>query len=381
MREGGTELKRVAIIHPWFPQYRREFFEGLVETAHRNGVHVDIFYGTPPPEWGERGDSSSANYAIQLSTRFIRVGKKSFALKSLSEIKKRGPYDAIVLEQAIRNLETYRLLLPWQRFAAKVAFWGHGRTYTAEVSPSQERLKLYLTSYASWFFAYTDGGAKAVIDNGFDRSRITVVRNSVDTKKIRAAVLQVDESQKEAFRLKHQLTNKVAIFVGGLDAAKRIGFLLAAAEHAYGLDSEFRLVVVGSGSERGVVQQAAKEYPWLVYLGPLFDGEKAEALSVASLMLMPGRVGLVALDSFAAGVPIVTTDWPWHAPEFEYLTNGRDSVITADDIYEYAAQIVGVLNDRDRLSALREGAKAAMDQFSVEQMVSNFWNGLQQLLR
>src|SRR2546430_7127029 len=38
-----------------------------------------------------------------------------------------------------------------------------------------------------------------------------------------------------------------------------------------------------------------------------------------------GRVGLVILDAFAAGLPLVATDLTFHGPEFEYLRKDRKS--------------------------------------------------------
>ena len=44
----------------------------------------------------------------------------------------------------------------------KVAMWDHGRTYTWPQSRFEQSLKFALTRRACWFFAYTDGGARAV---------------------------------------------------------------------------------------------------------------------------------------------------------------------------------------------------------------------------
>jgi hypothetical protein len=44
---------------------------------------------------------------------------------------------------------------------------------------------------------------------------------------------------------------------------------------------------------------------------------------VSSAIWMPGRVGLVAVDALALGLPVLTTHFPFHAPELEYLVEGR----------------------------------------------------------
>jgi len=93
-------------------------------------------------------------------------------------------------------------------------------------------------------------------------------------------------------------------------------------------------------------------------------------------MLIPGRVGLVAVDSFEMGLPIVTTDWPLHAPEFEYLSNNRNSIISQDSLNDYVANVIDVLNDKERMHELRANCFEDARKYSIEQMVSNFHAGV-----
>lgn len=368
---------KVAIVHPWFPQYRKPFFDELISIAASEGIHVDVFHGSPPPEWAMRGDSVEEDYAVPLPTRFIGVGARSLVLKSPVPLWRSGPYDLIVLEQAVRNLESYLFLLRNQ--GANIAFWGHGRTYTTRVGKLQEKIKLWLTRRGTWFFAYTEGGAASVISAGYPANRVTVVQNSVDTKRLRQAIVKVNDATLDAFSRRHNLCGKTGLFIGGLDSSKRLDFLLSSGELASALDPQFRLLVAGSGSCTRLIEEAAKTRSWLSYLGPLFGDDKATAIAASEVLLMPGRVGLVAVDSFAAGRPIITTQWEWHAPEFEYLTRGHDAVITENDEKIYAQAIVRVLNDASELIRLQENALNSASKYTVARMASNFLQGLLEL--
>lgn len=367
-------MLRVAIIHPWFPQYRAPFFEELVARAADYDIAVDVYYGSPPPEWGERGDSVTASYATHLPTRFLRLGSKSLALKSLKPFEKQSPYDLVVLEQAVRNVETFALLLG--RHRNRLAFWGHGRTYTERVGMPQEALKRWLTRRGQWFFSYTAGGAEAVKSAGFHKERITIVQNSIDTKRLQDEIKSTSESEKASFKKRLNLKDKTAVFMGGLDEAKRLPFLLKAAEICHEKDPDFRLIVLGDGSQRHIIEKAARENNWLLYLGRAFGAAKAVALASSDLMMMPGRVGLVAVDSFASALPIVTTDWPYHAPEFEYLRNGHNCVVTIDDEAAFANEVLHLLDDKELLGALSSGTSYSAQQYSLEQMTHNFLAGL-----
>ncbi|MDQ0031444.1 glycosyltransferase family 4 protein [Arthrobacter bambusae] len=368
---------RVAIIHPWFPQYRKPFFDKLLELASEQGIRIDIFHGNPPPEWQERGDSVSEPYATRMNTKFFNIRGRSLVYKSPVSIWQKGPYDVVVLEQAVRNLETYQLLL--RRQGAHVAFWGHGKTYTKSTGRAQEWFKQFLTRRGEWFFSYTKGGEAAVRAAGFPANRITIVQNSVDSTELRNLISKITDVSKQTFADKHDLRGKTGIFIGGLDDSKRLEFLLEAAQQVHSSDPEFRLIIAGNGSRRDLVQSAADSNPWIAYLGSLFGEEKALALASAEVLLMPGRVGLVAVDSFASTTPIVTTDWPLHAPEFEYLQPGHNAVVTRDDMKEYSTSIVELLNDTEALDGLKRGTEESAEVYSVHNMASNFLQGLTSL--
>jgi len=366
---------KVAIVHPWFPQYRERFFELLVTQARIKGITIDVFHGSPPPEWGERGDSVLNPIAKPLNTRFFRLGDKHLVLKSLAEMNPLSAYDLVIVEHAVRNIETYRLI--FGKFRARVAFWGHGKTYTETAGGRQEALKRWLAAHGAWFFAYTDGGSKAVAAIGFDPDRITVVQNAIDTHALAAAIDDITPAELEKFKLTHALTVKTALFIGGLDDAKRLPFLIQAAVEARKLDDDFRLLVVGNGALAPLIESVAREHDWLVYLGALFGRDKALAMKSAMVLAMPGRVGLVAVDSFAARTPIVTTDWSLHAPEFEYLKNSVNSVITANEPNEYARELISLMNNTELLQSLERECESDARIFTVESMASNFLQGIE----
>ncbi|WP_104083294.1 glycosyltransferase family 4 protein [Cryobacterium sp. Y11] len=367
---------RVAIIHPWFPQYRVGFFEGLVARAAEVGIEIKIFHGDSPPEWKDRNDGASSQEFIRLPTRFFNLRGRTLNHKSLKPFRSQGRFDLVIVEQAVRNLETYELLL----WGARLAYWGHGKTYTIPVSAAQERLKQWLTRKGRWFFAYTIGGLDAVSAAGYPRERGTVVQNSIDTSVLKSEIAEIGVETLQGFTRRHDLRGKTALYIGGLDSSKRLDFLIDAVELAHEIDPDFRLLLAGSGTERHKVEARARELPFVTYLGSLFGPDKALAIKASEIMAMPGRVGLVAVDSFAGGTPIVTTNWAWHAPEFEYLEAGVNSVITGNDEGTYALALIETVNDTAALAALSIACEEASTKYTVEAMVRNFVQGIQKVL-
>lgn len=91
---------------------------------------------------------------------------------------------------------------------------------------------------------------------------------------------------------------------------------------------------------------------------------------IAQVCVMPGRVGLVAVDAMTLGLPIITTDWPFHAPERDYLTS-EFSVVTKQTAGSFAAGVVSVLNDSERRSEMASAARTHSARLSIECTAEN----------
>jgi glycosyltransferase involved in cell wall biosynthesis len=91
---------------------------------------------------------------------------------------------------------------------------------------------------------------------------------------------------------------------------------------------------------------------------------------------MPGLVGLAILDSFAMQTPAVTTDFPYHSPEIEYLENEVNGIITHNTLHSYAQAVISLLQDEEKRKRLAEACKTAASTYTLDQMVSNYAEGI-----
>jgi glycosyltransferase involved in cell wall biosynthesis len=366
---------RLAIVHPWLPQYRVPFFAQLGVALADIGVTCRIYYGQTPPEWTQRRDAGGLDGAYELPTRFIGLHGKNLISKDLSPVLSERPTH-ILVEQAIRNTESYRLLFQRRANGPRIGMWGHGGRYTEASSTLSRLLLSRLTRRADWFFAYTQGGATAVARMGFPASRTSVVNNAIDTRALRNELDLVTIGDLAAYRAAHSLSDGTALYIGGLDRAKRVDFLLRSIALVLRNRPSTSFLIVGDGAEADRVRAFATEWPQVTFLGRQFSHEKALALEASDVLLVPGRVGLVAVDSLTSGRPIITTDWPHHAPEFEYLEPGRTCLVTQDDEQAYANAILATLTDRQMLQRMQATCLGQADMFSIEKMVSNFVDGV-----
>ena len=166
------------------------------------------------------------------------------------------------------------------------------------------------------------------------------------------------------------------VFVGGLYPAKRLRFLLEAAEMVAASRPDFRLHIIGDGPDRDLITM--KQPPYVVYHGVLIGEEREQHLRQAELTLMPGLVGLVVLDAFAGRAPLVTVASQRHSPEIEYLVPGHNGVVLDEgaSARTYADAVLSLLADDLQLTRLREGCVSAAATYRLEDMVDRFAAGV-----
>ncbi|MBC9726989.1 glycosyltransferase family 4 protein [Streptomyces sp. TRM68367] len=369
---------RVLVVPPYLPEYRVRFFERLTARIQDRGVEVTVAHGSPTGSLAQRHDTGALPGALALPQRVFRVGGRTLLWRDLGALARRC--DAVVLEQALRNLEAFPLMVRSRLHGGPaICLWGHGGTYTHRQSAAERAVKDAFTRRADWFFAYTEGGSRYATRAGVPAERVTVVRNSTDTAALQTALAQITPQQLRDFRARHGLTTgRSAFFIGGLDAPKRIPFLLAAAELTARRLPGFRLLVAGDGAHRRLVEDAAaRPSSSVVFLGPVQDaGRKALLGAACDVLLMPGAVGLVAVDALALSTPVITTPDAAHGPEFEYLEDGRNACVVTGDESKFADTTAALLIERTRLEALRRGCQEDAVHYSGEAMSARFAEGL-----
>jgi glycosyltransferase involved in cell wall biosynthesis len=292
--------------------------------------------------------------------------------KSLGSISALASYDLVIAEHAISNLETFQLIAR----RVPLAFWGHGRTYTQEPNFVTEAIKKWLARNARWFFSYTKLGATAVAAAGLPTDKITVLNNTIDTNSLKLQLENISDEDLKNFRsVQLNDASKVALFLGALDKSKKIEFLFESLDIVAKNDPNFRFVIVGDGPLRGVVSRLVSSRPWAFQFGSQFGEKKALMLKAADALVIPGRAGLVVVDSFAAERPIVTTNDAFHPPEFEYLKTDVNAIVVGEDVNDYARAVEASF-DSEVSNTLKAGCRESSTEYSLDKMVSNFVQGV-----
>jgi L-malate glycosyltransferase len=375
-------MPKIAIIQKYIPQYRREFFNRLREALSQKNIELLLIYGQPDKYDSLRNDAIDLDWAIKVPNKIIRIGNIDLNWQPvMSHLKK---VDLVIVEQASKLLNNYPLLLLNRIGIKKTAFWGHGKNFQEEsANPLGEWIKQQVSKHVHWWFAYTESSANVVREIGFPSERITIVQNAVDSLSLHEGILGL--SQKEIMNKAKELNlhgQQVGIFVGGLYPEKQLPFLLESLHLIKKQIPEFEMLFLGDGVEASLIQQAAEKYDWIHFVGSKFDLEKFPYFALSKVLLIPYTVGLVILDSFALETPLITINSPLHGPEFSYLENGIngikvDSPCTPET---YANKVVEVMQNQRTYDFLIENCKQAYKIYTLENMVSNFVNGIEKAL-
>lgn len=368
-------MKTVAIVQRRMTHYRVPFFERLRAELAARDIRLRVLHGGGTAQELLKDDAGYLDWAEPLPTRYFVNGRlcwQPFARATREA-------DLVVVTQENKLLNNLPPLFGIRR-PPRLAFWGHGRNMQAMNRHSlAERFKRATTLRVDWWFAYTEISRSQLLDDGFDDRRITVVNNSIDTTELREHLTEARSLPRAELLREHGLdadAGPVLAYIGSLYPEKRITWVLDAAKRLRSRWPGLQLLVAGAGPEAQLVQQAGSNTDHIRYLGVVGTRAKARMLALADLLMSPGAVGLGVLDSFVAGVPMVTTDFGRHGPEIAYLRPGRNGSVSKDDPTAFFNACEELLADSVQRSRLAHDAASAAAAFSVEAMARKFSQGI-----
>jgi len=368
-------MSKVVIIQKALPVYRIDFFEGLKSELNKINIELVLVYGQRDRITAAKKDESNIDWAIKIKNHYFHLFGKSLIWQPALKYTKNA--DLIIVEQANKLIINYLLIIFKSFRNHKLAFWGHGRNHQDAKDSFQNKLKNFFLTLPDWWFAYTSGVKEYLIRNKIAENRITIVQNAINTAVIQKEYQEISEKEVEQARSEFDLNSKnIAIYCGGIYKEKRIDFLLQSAAVIRSNIPDFVLIVIGSGPESYKIKEATQEKDYIKYVGPKFGKEKLIFFRLSTVFLMPGLVGLAVLDSFATATPMVTTEFPFHSPEIEYLENNVNGIITKNNLQSYSKAVIEILSYSETKKRLISGAKKATQQYTIENMVEHFRDGI-----
>lgn len=359
---------RLGIIQDYIPRYRAKFFELLREKLFEKGVDLRLLSYSPAGAQRARRDSVELNFVDDFPQWVTGFGKRSVVFpKSVSKFQN---YDALIGSLRGSSFSTHLMVAHCLKHKKPFGLWGHVRNYVNSDNFLDLLIEKKQMILATSIFSYTDSGREFGVRQGIDPEKFFVLNNTFDTSDLEHELGKVAQHDLDEMINRYNLDpTKTVMYIGGLDSSKRIDFLASTLNQIWLINPKIKLLIIGNGKDRYLLDEAVLRGQ-VHFLDNGNQQSKAAASRVAKLILMPGRVGLVAVDSIALGIPIVTTNFAFHAPEFDYLVEGKSKHTSQyDSPSSYSELLVRLLNLKDPLTFSERPP-------SIEKMLDAFVHGV-----
>jgi glycosyltransferase involved in cell wall biosynthesis len=362
---------RLAVQQRLLPAYRTPLFEALAAIAPAG---LSVFAGQARPE-------EALVAADQLKTARLAWGRNLYTLPVSSPLclvwqtglmkwlQAWNP-DVLIAEANPRLLSTVLAVRWMHRRGRPVLGWGLG------APPVAGQLGIWLAQ--SWrgflqsfdgLLAYSRRGAEQYRAAGIAPEKVFVAPNAVaprpsTTPPVRSPVF---------------VDRPTVIFVGRLQARKRIDHLLAACA-ALPEALQPRLLIVGDGPARpALTAQAAEMYPMAEFLGTRRGAELASSFAQADLFVLPGTGGLAVQEAMAAGLPVIVAQGDGTQDDLVRPENGWQ--VPPFDLAALQGALAEALSDAPRLRRMgAESYRIISEEVNLETLVAVFVQAIQSLV-
>jgi glycosyltransferase involved in cell wall biosynthesis/2-polyprenyl-3-methyl-5-hydroxy-6-metoxy-1,4-benzoquinol methylase len=260
--------------------------------------------------------------------------------------------------------------------------------FAYEENPVMKRIKAVVRAGADHFIAVTERARDALVLEGVDPGRITVVPMGIDTERFRP-----DGSLRDSCRAELGISpgELVVLFVGRMKWEKGVYDLV----HAAGLakarlgGAPVRYVMVGKGSEReGVIARAAETglaESFLFIEGRPYDGMR-DLYNAADLFVLPSvstrtwkeQFGMALVEAMACGTPVVSTT-SGSIPE---VVGDAGILVPANDPKELAGAVASLcLSGALRSELAGKGRARAVERFDSRVVAKRVGEVFERVLR
>ncbi len=232
--------------------------------------------------------------------------------------------------------------------------------------------KFYYRHYDRIIFYAQKSRATAVHEGLINIDKAYWANNTVDTK-------EINKYYKFSFPNSDKPT---ILFIGRLVPSKRIDLFFKYYTELQNIlereNKKIKLIIIGDGPERKLVINHLKTDTSIEWKGAIVDeAEIAPLMKRASMVFVPGHSGLSINHAFAYGKPYVTIYNKGHAPEIDYLIDGKNGIILNDSFNENITRLVKLLKNFKLLNRMCINAYKTSKELSVEKWVQQIINALQ----
>ena len=362
-------MKKIAIVQRVVTSYRVNFYNRLFDILSKKNIQLTVFAGQSLQKEHFNDGLDKVKCGKRVKNYYLNK-EKIYWQNIFSEL---GKYDLIIVEQA--NSALLNFLLLFRRYflkkGPKFAYWGHGQTLHKKGKFLNSKIKKFLSNKADYWFGYTEHTRTILNDIGVPDSTISIINNSIDISTVKNEKMKNNQKNNK---------DKTVVFCSRLYKNKAIPFIIDGCKIAKKEIENLNLIIIGDGPEKNNIDKLVKDKSWVTMTGSLYGQEKAKILIKGDMMALPSHVGLSILDGFAAGLPILVSDFKNHCPEIAYFDNNKNGLKTKATINDFAQGIIYLCRNPKILEKMSKNAEKTADKYTIEEMASRFGKGVINIL-
>ncbi|HII91281.1 MAG TPA: glycosyltransferase family 4 protein [Methanosarcina sp.] len=206
---------------------------------------------------------------------------------------------------------------------------------------------------------------------GVPEERITVISNGIDLNKISGI-----EPNWEKNPMGLECKAYDLIFAGRLIKEKNVDLLIKAVAFLKADFPYLRCCIVGDGPEKLALVELAKKtgvYENIEFAGFQEYGTLIGKIKASKMLVLPSSregFGMVVIEAFACGIPVVTVRAKYNAAQ-GLVENGVDGFVVELDEREIAKAVIKIIGNTSRSKKASEAALRKADNYDWEEIVKN----------
>ena len=243
--------KKIAVLFPYAPLYREAIYK-LMDKE----LDVDWFFCGNAKRNLKMFDYSLLKHC-DLSMEEKKVLGPMVYYKGIKKLNIQQ-YDAIICPGVIRSFSEWWLLQKLGKGMkdSKLYLWTHG--WYGKESCWQKNIKKFFFRKVDGFFLYGDYARNEMIKEGFDASKLHVIKNSLDYDK--QLELRNNIVTSNVYKEHFKNDNPTIIFIGRLTPVKKLNQIVGAVGILKQKGENYNIVFVGDGEIRQSLEVEVVKY-------------------------------------------------------------------------------------------------------------------------
>ena len=348
---------RLGIQQRVLPPYRAPFFDALAKRF----TAVGLFAGEPQAEEAIGGpvQLEQADWSAACNLYIGRMPDCLFWQRGLSGWSNEFKPNVLVMEANLRNLGVPPALRWMHSRRRPVIGWGLGAPAAGGVR--RTAWQAFLGQFDA-LIAYSRRGAGEYAALGIPEEKIFVAHNAAAPRPTEPPIARPPVYQDE---------RPVILFVGRLQARKRVDLLLHAAA-TLPADCCPQVIVVGDGPARPQLESLAQDLALpATFTGARHGADLEPLYRQADLFVLPGTGGLAIQQAMAHALPVIVAEGDGTQDDLVRAENGWQ--VPPGDLNSLTATIVEALEQPERLRQMgRESYRIVSEEVNLENMVAVF---------